>query len=159
MREEDEQRRRPRGHRTVWGELALVCRRIHHWWYVRGEQTPARRYQRRLERLLRRLPQNDCAIVREEGLAWLSQLKGELNQALGHRRREVELMERLHASVQRSVERGEYDRATAEAMLDFAGRGHEALGGRRAIVRALEDELKRNGTATGTQLGRKRGRN
>src|SRR5262249_50107263 len=94
---------------TIWGELAYVCKRIHHRWYVKNDKASAKRYLSWLERVLKGLPENDLAILREEGLAWLHQLRGELGLAIDHRQREIQLVERLHSSVRQSVSAGVYD--------------------------------------------------
>jgi hypothetical protein len=123
---------------TIWGELDYVCKRIHYWWYIRKDKTSARRYLSRLERILPEVPENDLAIVREEGLAWLYQLRGEISRALKHRQREVELMELAHESVRQSVNAGRYDKRTAAWVL--AGRDVTCLEERRAILKSLTEE-------------------
>jgi hypothetical protein len=130
--------RTQRRFRTVWGELDYVCKRIHYWLYRRRTPAIARRYLGRLERLIHELPDNDLAILREEALALRDELKGHRPGAVKHRRRELDLTERLHKSVHQSVAAGSYDEGMAASIL--AGRDGAALEERRAILADLLDE-------------------
>src|SRR5438270_809265 len=134
MAEEHERRKGQRIFHTVWGELAYVCRRIHHWLYGRGDKTSAARYLNRLQRLLKALPENDRAILREEGLALFHELRGETSDAIIHRQREIQLMDFLH----KEAETGGYEDSTKAFML--SGREITVLQERKAILRALEEE-------------------
>ncbi len=120
----------------LWDKLDYLCKKIHFWWYVRKDKTYAKRYLGRLERVLKELPENDLAIVREEGWALLHQLRGEKNLAIKHRQREIELIEMAHQSVRQSVNAGRYDETMAKSIL-----GDRDIGGlreRRAILKTLE---------------------
>jgi hypothetical protein len=129
---------------TLWGELAYVCQKVHYWLHERHRRAPARRYQCRLEQVLGKLPKDDQAILREEGLALFHELKREPAVAAQHRKREIRLIEELQESVQKSVEAGHYDHATATSIL--AGRDAAALQKRREILTALEEtEAQRRG--------------
>src|SRR5947209_17284121 len=81
---------------TSWGELDYLCKKMRYWLYTRKQRTRAERYLDRLARVLRELPENDLAIIREEGLALLHELKGDLGAAIAHREREIRLTEGLH---------------------------------------------------------------
>ena len=61
---------------TCWAELNYLCRKIRYWLYTKNQRANAERYVPRLGKVLRRLPENDLAIIREEGLALLHELKG-----------------------------------------------------------------------------------
>jgi hypothetical protein len=91
-----------------------------------------------LAQVLAALPENNRATVRQEGLALLNEIKGNRNDAIKHRRREIRLMERLHKSVQAGVRAGDYDELMKASILD--GRDERALKERRAILQALELE-------------------
>jgi hypothetical protein len=123
---------------TIWGELEYVCKRIHYWLYRRKSPSSARRCLSRLERILNQLPDNDLAILREEGLALLHELKGQRRGAIEHRQREIQLTERLRKSVQKSVHAGDYDERMGESIL--ANRDGAALEERRAILRHLQEQ-------------------
>jgi len=97
------------------------------------------RYKHRLERLLDQLPENNLAIIREEGTALLYELKKEIAGAIAHRKKEFQLMERLHKSVQESVNHGDYDAETAKGALQ--GRDSKALKERRAMLQTLEEQM------------------
>lgn len=122
---------------TVWGELAYVCQKVHYWLHEQHRRANARRYQKRLERVLNELPENDKAILREEGWALLHELKQETAAAIKHRQREIQLLERLQKSVRKSVQAGDYDDSMAASIL--AGRDAAALRKRQDILRALEE--------------------
>lgn len=124
---------------TIWGELDYVCRRIHYWLYGRNSKAAARRYLGRLEHILAKLPENDLAILRQEGLALLHELRGQNRSAIKHREREIQLTERLHDSVRESVQAGEYDERMGVSIL--VGRNAATLRERRAILQALQKEL------------------
>src|SRR5438874_1721445 len=80
----------------VWGELDYLCRKSHYWMYTRKQRAGAERYLARLERAARKLAHNDMAIIREEALALVSELKGRIAESIVHRKREIALMEQLH---------------------------------------------------------------
>jgi hypothetical protein len=79
-----------------WLELKYLCRKVHYWLYTRMNKSVAQRYAKRLDAILARLSDNDVAILRQEGLALVNELGGDLEKAIRHRRREIELIERLH---------------------------------------------------------------
>ena len=122
---------------TPWGELDYVCKRIHYWLYDRKSLGSARRYLSRLERILKKLPANELAILREEAKALLHELQGQKSEAIEHRQREIELTERLRKSVSRSVQAGDYDERMAASIL--ARHDDAALEGRRLILRNLQE--------------------
>src|SRR5262249_24621275 len=126
---------------TSWGELDYLCRRIHYWLYTRKDRVAAKRYLRRLEEVLQSLPDDDLAIVREEGLALFHQLKGNYDLAVKHRQREIDLIQLAKKSVHQSVQAGRYDKDTATSIL--AGRDKGDLQERRAILMALREEENR----------------
>ena len=116
---------------NVWGELDYLCKKIRHWLYARKQKAKAKRYVDRLEQVLSDLPGNDMAIIREEGLALLCELEGKVDEAIAHRKREVQLMERLH-KVARSPS---YAESTRTYML--RNRDTAALNERQAILESL----------------------
>jgi hypothetical protein len=128
---------------TIWGELDYVRKKIHYWWYIKKAKASAKRYLGRLERILEQLPEDNMAIIREEGLALLHELKGQRSAAIKHRRREIRLTERLHASVRESVQAGDYDESMAASIL--ATRDTAVLEERRAILKALQDGQRSRG--------------
>jgi plasmid stabilization system protein ParE len=119
---------------NLWGELDYLCKKIRYWLYVRKQRAGAARYLNRLQRVLRHLPENDEAIIREEGYALLSELRGHLRDAIAHREREIRLTELLHKDAQ-SVN---YADSTRAYMLQ--DRGIADLAERRAILEALREQ-------------------
>jgi hypothetical protein len=125
---------------SIWGELDYLCKKLSYWLYTRDQKSRAERYLNRLKRVLRDLPENDHAIIREEGLSLLHELKGELGGAITHREREIQLMERLH----REAHLPRYKDSTRAYML--RDRDKSVLQQRRKILEALEKErARRNG--------------
>jgi hypothetical protein len=120
-----------------WAELEYLCKKIHYWLYTRGQSARARRYLHRLERVLHDLTRKQGAILREEALALLHELKGDVDRSIAHRRREIQLMERLHQEAQLP----HYTDSTREYML--RDRDTTVLAERRAILEALEDRRAR----------------
>lgn len=123
---------------NIWGELQIVCKKIHVRLYEKHDRNSALRYRNQLERTLEQLPENDLAIIREEGLALLYELENDNKTAIRHRKREIRLMVRAHQSVRNSVKAGDFDARTAAWVLQ--GRDIEALEKRRSILRALEQK-------------------
>ena len=117
-----------------WGELDYLCQKIRYWLYTRKQKAKAGRYLERLARVLRGLSENDAAIIREEGLALLHELKGELDPAIAHREREIRLTEQLH----REVRSPRYGANTRSYML--RNRDTVDLQQRRAILESLKKE-------------------
>ena len=129
--------RTQRSFTNIWGELDYLCKKTHYWLHTRKHRSKAARYLNRLERVLLHLPENDMAIIRQEGLALLYELKGEMGASIAHRRREIGLMERLH----REAQVREYADSTRTYML--RDRDTTALQERRAILEALEKKKAR----------------
>jgi hypothetical protein len=123
---------------TIWGELEYLCKKIHYWLYTRKQRPRALRYLDRLERVLRALPENDLAIIRYDGLALLSELRGQIAESIKHRKREIELMERLH----REAQLPKYAESTRAYML--RDRDSNALQERREIIDSLMKESVRD---------------
>lgn len=124
---------------SPWLELSFVCKRLHHRLFVRGDRIFASALLDRLHRVLSELPENDMAIIREEGLSLYHHLKNELPQAIEHRRREIQLIEMLQESLRQSVSEGKFDGKYAERIL---GRMNtRGLVERREILAALEADL------------------
>jgi hypothetical protein len=117
---------------NIWGELDYVCKKIRYWLYTRKQRARAVRYLDRLERVLRDLPESDMAIIRQEGLALLHELKGEIGESIAHRGQEIALMERLYTEAQSP----KYADSTRDYML--RDRDMAALQERRAILEALK---------------------
>jgi hypothetical protein len=117
---------------NIWGELDYLCKKTSYWLYSRKDKARAKRYLDRLERVLRALPENNLAIIREDALALLYELRGEIDKSIAHRRREIGLMEALHKDAQSS----RYSDATRAYML--RGRDPGALEERRAILETLK---------------------
>ncbi|MGH7140186.1 MAG: hypothetical protein ACREHD_30985, partial [Pirellulales bacterium] len=99
----------------------------------------ARRYRRRLEKSIGELPDNDLAILREEAMALLHELADEIPQAIQHREREIELIERLHKSVRESIEAGQYDDCMGSSIV--AGWDMPILDERRKILCGLRARI------------------
>jgi hypothetical protein len=117
---------------SPWSELDYLCKKISYWLYCQPNRDRAQHYQARLERVLRQVPGDDLAIVREEGLALACELQGRIDEAIAHRKREIRLMERLHEE-SRSPR---YSDKTKTYML--RDRDGAALAERRDILDALE---------------------
>ena len=130
-------RRKPpttqRAFMSAWGELDYLCKKARYWLYVRRQRTRARLYLHRLESVLRQLPENELAIIREEGWALVCELKNQRPQAIAHRAREIELMERLHKDAMST----RYTDATRAYML--RDRDEAALHERREILETLKN--------------------
>lgn len=135
---------------SVWGELDYLCRKIQYWLYTRNQKTSAGRYAVRLKKLLKKLPENDLAILREEGLALLHELTGEVDVAIVHREREIRLMERLH----KEASSPRYDDPTKAYLLQ--GRGDQELRARREILANLRAERAETGSLRQPSNGKSR---
>jgi hypothetical protein len=101
--------------------------------YTHNNKKTAERYVDRLERVLKALPPDELAILRQEGLALLYELRGRIDKAIKHRMNEIALMERLHSEAKSP----RYAESTRAYMLRDRGMG--ALEERRAILKALQD--------------------
>lgn len=124
---------------AIWRELSDICQRVHRHLYQNGNKAAARRYRRRLECMTGELPDNDMAILREEAMALLHELADEIPQAVRHRQREIELIERLHDSVRESIKTGRYDEGMGSSIL--AGWDKPVLDERRKILRGLKEQV------------------
>lgn len=124
----------------MWGELSALCCKLHRLLYESGNRAAARRHRLKLAGLIAALPDDEAAIIRVEAMALLDELENRKKQAIAHRRKEIMLMKRLHASVAKSVEEGRYDVRTAESIL--IERGADALRQRQGILKALEGQVR-----------------
>jgi hypothetical protein len=102
-----------RDSRDPWGDLDYLCKKVRYWLYTRRRNANAKRYQGRLKQALRKLPENNRAILREEGLALLCELEGKIGEAIAHRKREIRLMERLHREAESPEVCGQHPRVHA----------------------------------------------
>jgi hypothetical protein len=128
---------------SVWTELDYLCTKIRYWIYTRHQRVQARRYIDRLERVLNDLPENDLAIIRAEGWSLLCELKGNLDDAIAHREREIHLIERLH----KEARLPRYDESSRAYLL--RGRTDGDLKERRAILEGLKkQQVRRFGKLT-----------
>jgi hypothetical protein len=114
---------------SPWSELAYLCKKLHYWLYVRRERARAQRFLPRLKKVLSKVPQNDEAIVRQEGFALLYELAGDTARAIEHREREIRLNERLLRGA------GSVSADVRDYMLQ--GRTPAELSERRAILASL----------------------
>jgi len=132
-----------------WGELDYICKKIRFWLYTRKQKPRAERFLPRLERVLDDLPENDSAIIREEALALLHELKEDQNYAIAHREREIQLMEQL----QQEAQSPKYLGSTRAYML--RDRDRAALEERRAILETLKKAKSRPRETMATKAARK----
>jgi hypothetical protein len=139
----------------LWAELAQICRLLLHSWLVNGDGIASVGYLRRLDRILNRLPKDDMAIVRQDALAWLNQLRGDRAAAIRFRREEIRLMELLHEDVRRNLGSGKYSQSAADYILE--DRDQKDLEERRMMLRALQ-EAEANDEGWKRGRGRKEGR-
>src|SRR4030088_1390652 len=138
MNAENPPSRREIAEARLWAELARVCRTIRDSWYTTRDRISGERFVRQLDRILKRLPENDMAIVRHDALAWFHQLRGDNAAAIKHRREEIRLIELLHDDVRRHLDSGKYNQRTAEYIL--GDRDLKNLEQRRDMLRAIEQE-------------------
>jgi hypothetical protein len=115
----------------VWAELDYVCKKINFWLFTKRRRSRAGRYLDRLDQILLKLPENDLAILGWEGRALSCELRQNLGEAIEHRKREIQLIERLY----REAEKPNIDARTKAYMLQ--GRERISLQQRRAHLAAL----------------------
>lgn len=121
---------------TLWGELSDLCSIIHTLLYEDENEVAAKRYYRRLQRVMADLPRNDEAIIGWEGRALLCELKGDYSRSIKNREREIHLIKKLHKSVNASLKHGDFDKAMGESIL--SGRDATVLEERQRIVSCLK---------------------
>jgi hypothetical protein len=113
-----------------------------HWLHVKKKKAEAIHFKVRLGRVLHALPENHLAILRYEGLALYCELTGNLEEAISQRKREIELMQRLHGDVQSP----KYSEKTKEYMMrdrdDFALKERFAI--LESLARAVERRTKKH---------------
>ena len=85
---------------SPWAELDYLCAKVRYWLYRRKNRSHALRFRDRLNGALAAVPTDGKAIIREEGLALVRELDGDIHEAIAHRNREIALMERLHRESQ-----------------------------------------------------------
>ena len=115
----------------IWAELDYLCKKISFWLYTKRRRSRAEHYLDRLNVILEKLPDNDVAILRWEAHALSCELRHEYGEASKHRKREIQLIERLH----REAQRPGIDARTKNYMLQ--GRDRVALEQRRSHLQEL----------------------
>lgn len=118
-----------------WRELSSLCKKMAFWLYTSHESDIAHSHCNQLRNILQEIPKNDMSVLREEGYAILCELEGDLNAAIQHRRREIELMEALY----QDIANNNYDDMVKEYML--ADRDADAFNLRHMILRTLEKKV------------------
>jgi hypothetical protein len=93
-----------------------------------------------LKRTLSKLPEKEIAIAAAEGFALFHLLSDQVQLSLEYRNREIRGLQRLNASIRRSMRAGRLNAKQARSIL--AGRGADRIRRRRAIVRALNTKWK-----------------
>ena len=116
---------------SPWLELDYLCTKVRFWLYTRKAKHRAERYLKRLENVLAHVPENEVAIIRQEGFALLHELMGNVSASIVHRQREIELIERLH----REARLPRYSESTRAYMLQ--GLDEAALQERREVLKSL----------------------
>src|SRR3972149_1968928 len=122
---------------TLLRELELLTSILHRRLYADFEGKPLRSHLSRLERLIRRIPEDDGSILGAEVRAIRDELCGNYEAALLWRHREVELMHALYADMASHP----YDESTKEFML--RGRDRNVLAFRHKIIRSIRAKLRK----------------
>jgi hypothetical protein len=131
--------RRGTTNKDVWGGLDALCRKVHTALYVKHDRQAALRYVPKLERVVAELPKNHTAILKGEAEALLEELRGNRALAIKHRKREIQLIRRLHESVYESVAEGRYGAQMARSILKRWDL--DVLESRRNILRQLQGHV------------------
>lgn len=118
-----------------WRDLAVLCQKVHDRLYARKDRAAAKRLLPRLDRLLKDLPRSNLAIIRQEGLALVAELRGKTKVAMKHRKREIVLMKMLFADVARHS----YAPSTKAYILE--DRDKTVLRVRLEIVKSLQKRI------------------
>jgi hypothetical protein len=82
--------------RTAWDEISYLYDKLLYWFYDREDSARALPFAKRLERLLKKAPDADTAIMTAECRSLIAELRGDLRGAIRHRENEVRLIKRLH---------------------------------------------------------------
>jgi hypothetical protein len=83
--------------RHAWDEAVYVYHKLAYWSHDRQDRSTTCRYAKRLEKLLRSLPDNMEAIVGAMGWAIICELKGDMENGIAHRERIVKAIHRAQA--------------------------------------------------------------
>lgn len=119
-----------------WGKLSLLCERMRFSWYVKHDARMSKRLARNIGQVLKDLPQSRLAIIRQEALALVNEVNGDIQSAIKHRKREIELIGRLHHEVEKSLQQRKTTKKMANRIL--GSRSARGLQKRQAIVQKLE---------------------
>ncbi len=118
-----------------WAKLAALCRRIHQKLYVKRDLASALHEVDLLDRLLDDIPHDDNeAVAKQEAMALSCELRNDIPGAIKHRKREIELIEKLHEDVHIH----DYDERTRDWTLQH--RDLNVLRERRALLKLLENK-------------------
>ncbi|HEX3314702.1 MAG TPA: hypothetical protein VHR72_07400 [Gemmataceae bacterium] len=118
-----------------WGELDYLCRKLRYWLYTRSDKGRAERFVGRLEKVLRKVPEESSAILRQEALAILCEMKDQIGHAIAYRQSEIELMLRLQ-----ELARSEDHRPEVRNYM-LKDRGPAELRDRQKILKSLQKSI------------------
>ena len=82
---------------TAWDEIGYLYDKLLYWLYKRGDPTRARRYARRLERLVSSADPRQEAIFGQECRSLVCEALGDHCKAIEYRENEIRLIRKLHS--------------------------------------------------------------
>jgi tetratricopeptide (TPR) repeat protein len=127
--------------KTAGDEINYLYDKLLFWLYGRGNPRQALRFAGRLERLL--TPSDREAIMGQECLSLIRELKGDLPRAIKHRNEEIRLIRRLHETSlhtpSREIILKAYDFSDLSDRLDLLAILYHELGDLDEAIRVLEE--------------------
>jgi tetratricopeptide (TPR) repeat protein len=113
--------------KTEWDEIGYLSDKLLYWLYQREDVRKARPYADRLECLLRKVDAGQESILGQECRSLIHEANGDLRKAIEHRKKETELIRRLH----------EISRNTPAEDLMLRDYGYDALSDRLDLLATL----------------------
>jgi len=77
---------------SLWDEALYLYDKMLFWWYNRANRARARHFADRLQHVLQRLPRIDYPARVEEFWSLIYDIRGDLDNAIAHRRNEIEVI-------------------------------------------------------------------
>ncbi len=112
---------------SAWDEIGYLRDKLLYWLYQRQDRGRARPYAERLERLLRKADASQESILGQECRSLIRETSGDLRGAIEHRKKEIELIRRLH----------DVSRNTPAEQFLLADYGFDALADRLDLLAVL----------------------
>lgn len=126
-----------------WDEIEYLYHKLLYWLYEREDESKARAYADRLEKVLAKADPKQEAILGQECRSLVSETKGDFPKAIEHREHEIRLIRCLHeislGTATEPITLRDYGYPDLSARLDLLARLYHSAGQLDRAITTLEE--------------------